>query len=260
MIKLAANDPDFDSYLRCLRKLTDSEQKFLAHWEADKDLDAWAAFLGKNPRPWKTETHWDPPRKNRVLHPSSISNPCDMFLFCQLQGMPENKNIPGSRHKIFSIGTALHIMMDYYQGTRAKEMDYGYQAEVPLCQEPGLPIFGTADAITTGWPLKKCPVLWEYKSISASSLNRMSSIPPAYVTQATTYMACHNIPVCIILFINKENGGFYPRTLFLDENLWKSIYDRAKYIAGCDADNMPKRNVSSQCRQCVYRDVCDPPI
>lgn len=241
-------------------QLTESEALYLPTWEADAELDAWVRELDRRPMPWKTTTDWNAPRATECFHPSAIaryftSQPCKVYLWQQLMGSPTHHSLGLNGRKRADMGTALHIMMDYYMGTRAQYHKYEYEAEKRVYDQR-LNIVGHVDALTR-WPFKQ-PIIWDYKSI-ASNTFRKTKLPQAvYIWQVNTYMGVLGIPICVILYVVKDSVQFFPVVVHFDQEKWdRTVEVLEEVIASCQGEP-PAKNIGGYCKYCDYNYDCFP--
>jgi CRISPR/Cas system-associated exonuclease Cas4 (RecB family) len=239
--------------------LTDYEAGFLEHWEGERELNQWARHLDIHKPYWRSVTEWNAHRATECFHPSAISRyftsqPCKVYLWHQLMGSPDQHTLGTSGRKRADAGTAFHMLMDYYMGTRAQHHGYEYEAEVRLTH-PTLYIEGSADGVMR-WPLRQ-PVLWEYKSIASSAFKKATLPHKPYVYQVNTYMGVLGIPVCVICYVIKDSTDFFTVIVHFDQDMWDATVEVLQdVIDSCERDEPPPKNIGSYCKYCAYSYDC----
>lgn len=250
-----------------MKTLTKKHIQELKEFDPVHDISEWAAYAANNNVLWGTNFFWNEHRAKRAIHPSSLGNICDMFLYLELVGAEVIKKSTSQQQMIFDVGTAIHEMMHYYQGSRAECMGYNYEKEVgfhhkeDISRRPDLKMAGHCDGRTLGWPLDT-PVLWEYKSANDNSYQRLKSPMKDHLTQAHAYMANLEVPLMIIIYINKNaSGEMAAFKIPFNSAFWKPHEDRIKRIVKmADSLTEPNKVVTKRCFKCQFYEECEPGI
>jgi len=254
--------PDFVKY-------TTAEKKIIRAWEPDSVLDSWSAEAARRGLPWLTTHKWNEDRMVGAIHASSFHNTCVMFSYLERMGAKGTHKFGGKTTKIMDLGTVVGLMINYWQGTRAKDRGYIYTPEVRVSPweedtqavAVALMLCGHADGMTIGWPIDK-PILWEYKSIGRKGFANLTKPSKQYIEQIHIYMACLGIPYCIILYHCKDTGQNLSYKIHFDNSVWDRIVTKASainsYAHSIDVD--PPRRTGTSCYYCAYYEECDPPI
>lgn len=241
-----------------MNRLTENEFNFIEMWEIEKELDQWARHLDDNPIPWKTEHEWNAHRAEHCFHPSALARylcgiqPCKLYLWHMLMGSPGGVRLGLSGRKRADMGTAAHLMMDYYMGTRAQHHGYEYHCELKV-HEPNLYIKGAVDALTY-WPLRQ-PIIWDYKSIASTAFQRLKRPHAHYIAQVNTYMGVLKVPLCILLYVVKDSSQFFACKIHFDEALWDRTVEELNEIIELNWDH-PEPQTGSYCKGCPYYYAC----
>lgn len=238
--------------------LMDYERKYLEEWDVEKELDAWAGHLDHNPIPWETTTQWNAPRSTGCFHPSAIARyfteqPCELYLWHQLMGSVDHHTLGPHGRKRADMGTVIHILMDYYMGTRAQYYGYAYEAEKRIC-DPELHIEGHIDCEAT-WPLKR-PLIWDYKSIALNAFRNLKGPQKNYLWQVNTYMGVTGAPACVLLYVVKDSTTFFSHVIPFDSEKWDRTEDVLRKVIAMGLDNPPPIKEGSYCKRCGFAYDC----
>ena len=233
--------------------------------DVTETLQTWAKFMAESGIFHQNDLVWNGPRRPCVIHPSSVDNPCDFFLYLDLVGEEGVKEMSGSTQLILDTGTAIHGMMQYYQESRAKQKGYQYEAEVGFNPDNNknckvLRMAGHADGVSMGWPTA-VKIVWEYKTISRKGFERLTSPHKAHVKQVHLYMLAVGAPVAFIVYICKDNSEIKTFKVKFSENVWRPLLERIFYIREC-AKFMkdPEKRIGPSCRRCKHLKVCEPDL
>jgi hypothetical protein len=249
-----------------MKLLTRSEKSVLKRWNADAEIASWAEEAQRKTADVSVTITPHGNRATGCMHASSFTRSCDQFLLLELLGARGESRLPAKQRKILDAGTALHSLMDFYFITRAQEYGYQFREEVKIKDLPtarALRICGKADGVSAGWPLPNRRILWEFKTISKTSMANLRKPSKDYITQAHVYMGCLAIPVTAMTFYVKDNSETHTHLVFFDESIWKErIVKRAKRIikiAEEITEDAP-RHTGKGCYYCPYYNDCEPPI
>lgn len=249
-----------------MKELTNRQLRTLKEFDPVTELSDWAAFAANNSLQWKSQLHWNSSRATEAIHPSSLDNQCDMVLFLELVGGGSMKKVRPSEQMIYDVGTSVHEMLQYYQGTRARHFEYRYSSEAGFDYRQGtsfrhdLKMAGHADGVTYGWPIDE-PILWEYKTIKDSAYQRLKSPSQNYVTQVHAYMVNLDVQYTIILYINKNDSSMAAFKVPFNPGFWKPHEARIKRIVKLAKDlKEPVKKIGRHCFKCRFYEECCPPV
>lgn len=249
--------------------------ELLKSWEVCREILLWVEHLRNNPVQWTTKIEWGQPRMDHIFHPSSITNPCDMYLYMELVGAEKSEKLDGRRLMLFDTGTVVHEQLQYYQHTMARERGHVYVDEYPTWKGSDLArrlhLGGSADGycereVMVRYQgkqyLLRLRILFEYKTVNESGFSALRRKPDiGYVRQVHTYMASTDIPVTILLYYNKNNSNMRAFPTLFDYKLWTPIEERLERLVHlADECQLPERNVGGSCSWCKFLEECDPPV
>jgi len=244
----------------------------IASWDPAQELKDWAKEVRVRQIPWRSLHDWNQPRTKAMFHPSSLGNPCDMYLFLELVGAKERSRTDSSTQLIFDTGTAIHLQMQYYQHTRALVHDYEYHEEVAFWETNrdtrSLRLCGSADGAQTrefvhNGARYSIPFIWEYKTINQSGFERLGSTPDKrYVKQVHGYMKTSGRPLTVLLYYCKNDSSMRAYFIYFDKKLWTEIEHRLRRILEYELHNSdePERATNRGCFRCKFFTECRPNI
>jgi hypothetical protein len=248
-----------------IKPLSKADARKLASWEPEAALDEWAGKASHLGLKWETTHTWNSDRARGCIHASSFNRKCDMFLYLERIGCKPISRTPASKQKIYDTGTAIHLLMNYYQQTRAQHHGYKCNSEVWVGSydiAKALHLCGNADDVIWGWPIKR-RIVWDYKSINKRGFSGLTRPSRDYIRQLNSYMGCLGAAVGVICYYHKDTADMLCFVTYFDPQLWeKDIAERARRI-NIHADKLdsgPKRVVSSYCYICSYLQDCEPPL
>ena len=173
----------------------------------------------------------NPPRKG-VFFPSSVSNPCDRFVFMAYNGLLESSTIDGTLARIFDNGGFLEERINKY----FKSMGILEGREISL-KSTMPPISGRMDFLIRHEKYGQVPV--ELKSINARGFENLKEAKPEHILQLHTYMNLWNdthksTPVThgIVLYENKNDQKLKAFLQELSPKIWDDILTRLLNIMG----------------------------
>jgi hypothetical protein len=259
------------------RKTGKNPATLIKEWDIEGELKAWAKTAAIKAVPWTTKHTWNEKRTKSCFHPSSLDTHCDMRLYMQIAGGAENKeNINASTQTIWDAGTALHLVLQYYQHTKALYNNYSYMDEVSYWQNSEiadqLKLCGSVDGSmqrTFNFQNSINPedekdttlelsCLWEYKTSNTTQFPKNKPKKPAII-QTHAYMRTANIPLTIILYYRKDDSVLHAFPVFFDWKIWNPVEERLRYIINCFIQlKEPERN-TSYCSFCPFIEDCEPP-
>jgi CRISPR/Cas system-associated exonuclease Cas4 (RecB family) len=192
-----------------------------------------------------------------------------MFLWLEYVGADKEEKLPPDKQLIMDSGTVVEQQYQYYQHTMAIDGGYSYDSNYPvwrhgrLREEIGLG--GDADGLMDrelkiGRTKINLRAIFEYKSINRDGFSGLRTKPKiTYVRQVQAYLASMDIPLGVIVYINRDNGE--PRHFFVwyDPRLWDPIEERLRRLKAM-ADNYkePEKHTGKSCRWCKFFAECDP--
>lgn len=259
---------ELDKKLRMLnfpRPLDDSDLSIFEKFDAKEHFEKWASKAVELGIQHANTLEWNPPRRPFVLHPSSVDNPCDFFLYLQMISEPGKSGIPESLRMVLDTGTAIHGQFQYYQESRANHFGYTYLPEIGFKAESNLnakvlKMSGHADGISVGWPLR-APLLWEYKTISKAGFEKLTSPHRGYVKQTHLYMLALGVAAVIIVYICKDNSQIKPFKVQFSEEVWRPLLERIFHIRQCAFElKDPEKRIGSGCHRCEFLEECKPDL
>ena len=260
---------NLDKQLRMLnmpREMVEADHKILEEVDVTELFGEWASRMAKDNIYHKNYIEWNPPREQFVLHPSSVDNPCDFYLYLQMVGGPGKRNIPDRLQMVFDTGTAIHAQMQYYQESRAKYFRYSYQPEVGFHPRNNLnckvlKMGGHADGVSHGWPFRYATTTWEYKSINKASFEKLVSPHTSYVKQVHLYMLALGSPIAILVYICKDNDAVKAFKLPYLNSVARPLLERIFYIRNCALEMKdPEKRISSGGKRCEFVEECSPDL
>lgn len=233
--------------------------------DVTETLHKWAVHMAENGIGHQNELVWNGPRRPCVIHPSSVDNPCDFFLYLDLVGEEGTMSLPAETRLILDTGTAIHGMMQYFMESRAAQKGYNYWSEVGFDPRNNkncrvLRMAGHADGVSKGWPAK-FNLVWEYKTISRKGFERLTSPHKSYVKQVHLYMLAVGAPMAFIVYICKDNSQIKTFKVKFDEAIWRPLLERILYIRQCAKEMKdPEKRIGPSCRRCKHVKVCKPDL
>jgi hypothetical protein len=243
-------------------------KNIINNWDISKEIESWSIEAARKKIGYETYFKWNNPRERNVIHPSSLGNPCDMFLYLQSVGGHAIPKELWKKRMIFDTGTAIHLQMQYYQKSRAEHYGYTYQEEVrfsgsKLSEE--LNLYGSADGyMCRSFDNKgeeyKIRMIWEYKTTNKAKFEKLGSkIGYNYLAQIHAYMAIADIPIAILLYICKDNSLTKAIPIYFDHDFWSNIHARLLDIRRHASQIIdPVRHISDSCKYCDFYEDCSP--
>ena len=253
-----------EKYLKLPNPMTPKDEEAFEELDVVESVTEWVGTVSKQRMYHKTTIEWNAPRRPSVLHPSSVDNSCDFFLYLQIVGGEGKDTTSENTRVIFDTGTAIHAQMQYYMETRAKVNKYKYKAEVGFgpsnANAKKLKMAGHIDGVSIGWPLS-VPIVWEYKTINKNRFERLTSAHVGYVKQVHLYMLAVGAPAAIILYICKDNSQFKAYKVPFTESVWRPLLKRLIFIReSAKTLKDPERKISAGCRRCRFLEECAPDL
>lgn len=255
-----------------LQKIEDDNpevRKLILRWDVSDELRRWSAELNEHRIPWVTTVEWGKERKDNVFHPSSTDSNCDMFLWLEYVGAKKKDKLPPSTKLIMDAGTLLEQQFQYYQHTMALHEGYNYESDYPVWKHGRLGaeigLGGAADGLMErelriGGRMLDLRVLFEYKSSSKDRFSGLRTKPAIkYVKQTQAYMASMDIPLTVLVYINRDNSE--PRHFFVwySPRIWNPIEERLRRLKRMADDyEEPERTIGKSCKWCKFFEDCDP--
>lgn len=238
-------------------------------WNVSEELWQWSSQLRKTPVPWVTTHDWNKVRKDQVFHPSSAENKCDFFLWLEYVGAKSVDKLPPNTQLIMDSGTMLEHQYQYYQHTRAIHEGYFYDSSYPVWKHGELSttlgLGGEADGLMErtlrlGDVDIEMRAIFEYKTINRDGFSGLRSKPSIkYVRQVHSYMASMDIPLTVIVYINRDNAE--PKHFFswFDPKIWTPIEERFQRIKKLADDYQEaEKNIGDSCKWCRFFEDCAP--
>ena len=180
----------------------------------------------------------NPPRPG-VFFPSSVSNPCNRFVFMAYNGLLEVSTINGNLARIFDNGSSLEDRVDKY----FSKMGILLGREISLKNDLP-PISGRMDFLISHEKYGTVPI--ELKSINTRGFDNLKEAKPEHKLQLHTYMNLYNktaeIPVShgIVLYENKNDQKLKAFLQELNDKVWNDILTRLLKI-------MDMRTIPEKC-------------
>lgn len=238
----------------------------ISDWDPAGELREWAKEAAIKGIEYTTTHHWNEDRTEGRFHPSSLDTKCDFRLFMQIAGGREEKKVNVDSQNRFDIGTAVHLVMEYYQHTRAMYHGYEYLSEVKHWKNSEIAekllLCGSADGEMTREFHKldlKLRAIWEYKSSNTSQFPKNKAKPPA-ILQTHAYMRMANAPLTIILYYRKDDSIMQAFPVFFDWGVWNPLESRLQEIVDLyEQIEEPEKTIAGHCSFCPFLKECSPP-
>lgn len=243
-------------------------RKLLKDWDFAGELQEWSKTVAVKRIPFTTTHKWNEDRNHKRFHPSSLKYPCDMRLFFQLIGEREVlKKHP--QQAVFDMGTAVHLMMNYYMHTMAISKNFVYNDEVPLWKASAsadkYQLCGSTDGVmertvTINETQLHLRATIDWKSINSSGFSSLrDSVGSDYEKQMHGYMISGNIPVTFVVYVNKDNSVFKSIPVMFSPAIWDPIADRlSRIIQITNEMKEPMKTIGTHCSGCPYVEECEP--
>lgn len=243
-------------------------KQYIDRWDIAKILKEWSIEVARLGIPHETKHTWNDSRTIYRFHPSEFKHPCDMKLFLQLVGGAEVRK-KQSWQGTMDIGTAAHLMMNYYMHTLALYKGFTYDDEVSLWKgSPAADKYrmgGSADGVVE-LEIEFYDVILElraiidWKTISEASMAKLRETPKLeYVKQVHGYMVAGDIPVAIVFYVQLKGPVFRALPVFFSPKVWEPIAARLTHICEvADKIEEPLKTVAAHCKTCVYLEECEP--
>lgn len=214
------------------------------------------------------------------IHPSQITNPCDLKIFLDMLGEPGEQSHEARLQLVFDFGTALHRLFQSYGARGAWGPHYSPEAKISSQFQKladDLMIEGHADAdtilvldeIPNSSSIYEVGIVHEYKSINSHGFKGLTKPKSDHKIQATFYAAALNRPVVSYLYMNKDDSNLADFPVAFDHSVWEVLSTKAAKLKGyfdayvqAEANNqapvMPDANVGFHCSECSYAKTCKP--
>lgn len=210
------------------------------------------------------------------IHASEVSG-CKRKIVYNLLAYEKRGQISKNWRQRFAVGHAIHEMIqkDFYGMAKKSGGSLLYHAErdiiiAPERQEMAAKwhITSSTDGVFSfidepGGPIT-LRVGVEIKTEAADGFEKLKAPKPEHVDQAHVYMACLDVPVFWLLYINKNNqnntGSDGPFLIKFDPARWARL--EAKFQECHDfawKGELPDREESMVCQFCAYSYTCQPP-
>lgn len=247
-----------------LESFSDVRKMLKKVWDPSHEIDDWhdqARIVGQS---WESTHTWNSPRSVGNIHSSSITYSCDNFLLLELKGTPRVVKSMGKTAATFDMGTAIHLMMDYLTTSRSIYYNYDHVNELPIHEydkAKDLHICGHADGmedrIVSDISLR---VILEYKSCSSEFFSRLRSTPPKKtVRQVHAYMWATNIPISVVIYINKCNENKKSFIIPYDKKVWEPMEARVRKIIDLyEKGEIAQKHINNSCSYCDFFEECNP--
>ncbi len=240
----------------------------LHYWDPAAELWNWSAEAARRGVQWVTEHTWNAPREPKCFHPSSLLHRCDMYPYLELVGVHYTKKDSPRMSAVYAAGTGAHLYYDYLFNTHAAHHGYSFQNEVPIkgrdrakpyqlgCHADGL--------------IERELVL-EDKKVSFRAVVEIKSVDDAaklqskrtggmdHRRQGTSYQYALDVPVLVILYVERERLTAKAFVHAFDTELWYPLQERM--VGLLDLANRgvnPERNVGKSCDYCALLEECNP--
>lgn len=237
-------------------------------WDPQKEIDHWRQEARLQGIEWETRHVWNRHRRQERFHPSSLERKCDNYLYLELLG---GRRVPKALGKktggIFDIGTACHLMFDYWMESRAHKHGYVHESEFKIENlDPALKLrmCGSAD----GYSERRfgniiVRIIWELKTASGESFSRLGAHPKkSNLVQSHAYAHAADVPIIIVVYMNKENGMINCFIEPFDRGLWLPQQRRMEDLAKLANDERlithAHRHITKSCRYCDFLEECRP--
>lgn len=243
-------------------------KQLISRWEIAKILREWPAKVAALGIPHETRHSWNEDRTALRFHPSSFGHSCDMRLFLELVGGSRVKK-KLSWQPTMDIGTAAHLMMNYYMHTLALYKGFTYDHEVALWK--GSPtadkyrLCGSADGVVELEiefydVILELRAVFDWKTISETGMGKLRETPKLeYVKQVHGYMVAGDIPVAIVFYVQLKGPVFQALPVFYTPQVWEPIAQRLSRICEvADRIEEPLKTVAAHCKTCEFLEDCEP--
>ena len=163
-----------------------------------------------------------PPRVG-VFFPSTLSNPCDRFVWLNYHGHMPSSVLDANLERVFSNGNYLEKRVETWFAGLGILMG----REVPVkFEEP--PISGRIDFIIKHQEHGISPI--ELKSINTIGFGRLSAPKPEHALQLQMYLNMGNYEVGTVLYENKNDQKIKSFIIKRDEKQWGDLLERCRRI------------------------------
>lgn len=252
--------------LYALRAAGVDPHELIADWDITGELRSWAKEVAVKQIKFQTTHLWNEDRKEGRIHPSSLGTKCDFRLFLELAGGAQKRQVTEGLQRIFDMGTAIHLILEYYQTTRAMIHDYEYLAEVGHWKNSKiaeqLMMCGSTDG-TMQRTFKQLDLnlrcLWEYKSSNTTQFPANKPKKDA-VIQSHAYMRMADAPMTVILYYRKDDSVMQAFPVFFDWEVWQPVEDRISKIVDLYQEyKEPEKAPGGHCSMCPFLIDCEPP-
>lgn len=260
-------------------------ESFLKDHDFAEEMESWALEAARKRIFHRCVVDWNRPRLKKVLHPSSLSDPCDYRLFLDLWGADFVPKQSKTLQMIFDTGTAVHGQLDYLFATHAVKEDYTFVPEVgfkptyidakscgsgPVWFENDtideLRCAGHADGLiirkfNIGGKIVELRIVIEFKTISSSGFRKLTKPQISHTKQVHAYMTCIDAPIAVIMYINKDTSSLLAYPFLYDQEFWAEMYNRIIMINEIYHNyEEPSKRITNSCLSCGYYEECEPPI
>lgn len=248
--------------------LTDPNAETLIS-EASNTFDLYNTFL-------EQETEGQNSRAPGI-HASEVSQ-CQRKMVYSIWGTPKGRtNVPARMKRIFTMGHQVHDMVQKQLGAMANTTGghITFHKEVPIDPYSNdvarqWRIFSSCDGVftyyhrdaTNRWSPRMRMGL-EIKSMGPDEFEKLTKPKAEHIEQAHIYMACLDLPICWMLYVNKQNMNMTPCSapwlIRFDQERWQALEQRfAETLQFADGGTLPNQEIGIHCSWCPYITTCAP--
>ena len=192
---------------------------------------------------------------------------CGRKMYYRYIGIEAHEHIEPRLRRIFDTGTMIHLQLQDYMTQICKRSDgtEKFEDEKPIDPQTSkaadlLDILSTTDGLYEIVTEDNIRFLVEIKSINTDEFKSMSRAKEEHTVQSTFYMGCLDVPVCVILYYDKNTSAMAEYAVKFLRPLWDAIVRKLKYVRECALnDQEPPQEPGFHCRTCRYAHVCKPP-
>ena len=133
-------------------------------------------------------------------------------------------------------------MMQYYLASHAMYHDWEYADEVGFDptnspEAARIRMAGSTDGlatrvVTVGRKKIRLKIVYEFKTISKGGFQKLRGKPQkTHLEQTHSYMKCLDAPICIVIYISKDDSNMAAFAYPFDWQTWIPIEERLRKIA-----------------------------
>lgn len=206
---------------------------------------------------WKAVSA-EPPRRGKVIHPSSLMDECERKLFYEFSDVEPTESvkrkIDGRVQRIFDLGTWVHI----YIQTLLYSAGVLLEAEVPV-RDRKRRIRGHADGIIL-WLKKR--MLLEIKTTNAMMFAKAKLYPfEKHQHQASIYAKVLGLDTICYLYFNKDTSDIHIHILPINEKYATLGFEKIDFVMeSVKTEVSPKRTCktieSPNAKNCPFKSHC----